>query len=105
MFDAFFNKQKAEIHQDDKKRIGYGHVGSLTLKPGMYLWKFNLETRECTKVEMDVTVSFHNGKNVRRGKVTIQDKTLYCTAINKKNALRKFKKIQWNMMIESQQKR
>ncbi len=62
-------------------------IGTLRPKPGQKVWKLNTVTAAIDPAPMDVQLSVI-GKKV--GNIKIEPNCLYCVAINKANAERKF---------------
>lgn len=68
-------------------------IGNLRLRKGHALYKLNFKNGVISKVDLDdpKTVSFDGVKE--RRKVTMEEGYLYQTALNDKNAKRKFEKM------------
>lgn len=63
------------------------HIASLRAYPGHRVFQFNLATGEVTQAKIDsVTATFNGGTSK---KVTQLPNCLYCTALNKRNAIKK----------------
>lgn len=67
---------------------GRQHLGRVIIKPGQKLWQLNLATLDISPVEYDVTAVNLDGSI--SSQVVTKENHMYCVAINKKNAERKF---------------
>ncbi len=64
------------------------HLATLKIKPGQRLWKFSMADRVISEVELvGGDVSLKGGVKYR---IDYEEGYLYCTAINLKNARKKF---------------
>lgn len=72
----------------EKKRLV-----SRPLKPGMTQWEFNLDTHVGTPVQFKFTETVKTDLGIMlRHHIEYRKDRYYCTAINYKNALRKYQK-------------
>src|SRR5690348_16249236 len=79
--------QIVNIRQKDIKKQTV-HLGRVKVRPGQSLWELNISTLEVVPVKYDVTAVGIDG-SINSQVITKEDH-LYCVAINKKNAVRKF---------------
>jgi hypothetical protein len=74
-------------------------IGTLTPHPGHTCYQFNLITKKITLAVFETTTSNLSGKNGR--KLIVQPDCIYCTALNPKNAIKRFfKMLQLNAAIQ-----
>ena len=86
-----FKRPETLINADQKQE--YKFIGSIKIMPGMRLYILNTETLEAEEVKIITEVAIDlDSKLVKKKKATYM-KGLYVTAINKKNAERKFLKM------------
>lgn len=72
-------------------------IGSIKPYPGHTCYQFNLETRKVTSavfesVDMSYPIQDNRKPHVRK-KLIIQPNCIYCTALNTKNAIKRFFKM------------
>jgi hypothetical protein len=71
----------------------YKYIGSIGIKPGHQLFSVHMDTVEVKLVEIkrvkDVGLK---GNIINRTQTLLDPKLFYCSALNKKNALKKFRK-------------
>ena len=80
-----------EVHAPRVREREYKKIGVTGLRAGLKLWSFDVEGNvEEVIIERSAYVDTR-GKPVFHAKATIDPKKVYCEALNKKNALRKFK--------------
>lgn len=88
-----------EIRQPTRQE--YKFIGRIRIHPGQKLYEFNTETREINEVKLTGEVQVDRfGKPVKRLKAHNNPKCIYVTAINMKNAKRKFIKLITNLIIK-----
>ena len=86
----------SEIHAEIKKQQEYKLVGKLILRKGMRLYAATIETGEIEEINIhrEVMVGF-DGKPITKSRVNYDSRKYYFTAINRKNAIRK-----WNKLVQ-----
>jgi hypothetical protein len=85
---------KTQIEKQAEQKQEYKHIGSIKLKRGHYLFKFNIQTKELTSVEIERRVGIGLDKQpVKENKVLFEKDCIYIGALNKKNAYKKLIKI------------
>ena len=86
-----FNIQRPDLVVDVRQydiRKKKEHIGRIKIHPGQTLYQLNLATQEIEPVKYDVTAVNLDGSI--NSEVLTKDDHLYCVAINRKNATRKF---------------
>lgn len=78
---------KTEIQAEANQRQEYKYMGTISLKPGMKLFKFSPQDAELTEVEIKKT------KDVKNDQVLYDPRCIYFPALNRTNAERKATKI------------
>lgn len=71
------------------------YLATLRPKPGQKLFRLNLDTAEIDAPGLETSVSFSvsGGKPKKESKLQVEKNCLYCVALNKKNAEKKFIKM------------
>lgn len=90
-----FGKKKEEIavHQEAEIKKGIKYIGSIKHQPGHTLFEYNFVTKELNLPVIEETWAIVNGKTVVKKTVKRQDNCQYFEALNRKNALKKLKKV------------
>lgn len=88
---------KPKIESEVKKKQVF--LGSRLVQPGQKWWQFQISNGELKEAEYENTTSSLKGKIVR--KLVVKSGFLYCVAINKKNAEKKFIKQLTEAIIKS----
>lgn len=87
-------EQKPEIKIEQsvkqKKQIEHELIGKIIPHDGHIMWQINKETLEVEKAKFTNTTFQLFGENKKE--ILIKDGFAYVSALNKKNALRKYKK-------------
>lgn len=91
-------KDEIKIHASNEQSKGMKYMGTLTVHPGHTCFELNLDTRMIDKATFqEVAIDFNAAdKNNTRGlkkKLVMKDNCIYCTALNVKNADKKFRKM------------
>lgn len=84
--------------QHEKQQV---FIGKFRPQPGQKIWQIDLKTQEVTEAEIDEAAVTLTGDIAK--KIITKPKHLYCVAINKTNALRKFN-LQCKKIFENIQK-
>ena len=84
-----------EITADMERFKRYRILRSERLKPGHRLFSLDLRSGEIdvVKVENRVAMDYNSKKPVKRNSVVVDDSHLYASALNKKNAERRFEQV------------
>lgn len=64
-------------------------IGKMRRIPGLKIWQLDLKTFEITLAEMDIQITFDGST---KAKLITAPGMIYCQALNKKNAFKKFQK-------------
>ncbi len=85
-------EQETKIEQsiNQKKKIEHEFIGKIIPHDGHVVWQINKETLEIEKAKFTNTTFQLFGENKKE--IIIKDGFSYISALNKKNALRKYKK-------------
>jgi hypothetical protein len=84
---------KIKTEDQIKQQKEFKFVGSFRLVRGLKLWSFNLTTKKLKEVEIDRQISINYlGKTITKNKAFREKDCIYCQALNKKNAIKKFYK-------------
>lgn len=89
-----YNKINSEIRAVKPIKKTNVLLSSLYPQRGHKCFEINLDTHEINEVEYietTVEVTSISGENYKRKKILVKDNCTYITALNKKNALKKFK--------------
>lgn len=90
-------KDQVEIVSEHKQKKELKHMTQTIMSPGHKCFELNIETGDIVEAQyIQTTVSFDKAKNgslSSQRKLIIKDKCLYTTALNMKNALKRFKKM------------
>lgn len=87
--DKVLIERQAEINKTRK------HVGKLKPHGGHKVWEVNettLEVKEATFKRRDLIINFSKGRHSDRSEIDIKEGFFYTSALNKKNALKNFRK-------------
>jgi hypothetical protein len=84
-------KDKIELTAEQKKHIEL--LGSLQLRKGQKLWKVHHQTKEVSEATFHHQGAVSLFEKQYHRKVLVEEGYWYTSAINKKNALRKFEKM------------
>jgi hypothetical protein len=82
--------EKTELSVKQKKQIESELVGDIMPNKGHFLWSINNETLEIKKARFIDTDIYYGA--IPKREVLINKNHTYIAALNKKNALKKFKK-------------
>jgi hypothetical protein len=86
------NKDEIRIVKEQEKE--YKFIGSLILKPGHSIFKYNELTWEITLPEINRQIAVKlDGKPIKKQKILFEPNCIYIAALNKRNAERKIKKL------------
>lgn len=95
-------QQQPELHALKKIPRKALFIDSFILQPGQKAFKFEWNTGKITELtDADfeaVTADYADPKKLIHKKLTIKEGALYCAAINRKNAAKKFKKALLNLI-------
>jgi hypothetical protein len=92
LMDAIMQTTEISVKKNVKQKKEYNHDGIILPKKGQTIWEINLETEEITEAEYEkTTVAILNADPVPK-KIIQKIGCIYIPAINKKNALKKFRK-------------
>jgi len=84
-------EDKLEVSIKQKKQVEHQLTGKIVPHEGHTIWRINNDTLEIKKAEFsNATASYHSGGENKLEIITKQGYT-YVSALNKKNALKKFK--------------
>lgn len=89
-FNPEFDKDKIEIVNQEQENYQLNKLGSLSLKNGMKIFEINIKEKTIEDVQYEDEVYKAFEKTTNR-KIIVKENCVYITAINKKNAVRKFK--------------
>lgn len=89
-FNPEFDKDKIEIVNQEQENYQLNNLGSLLLKNGMKIFEINIKEKTIEDAQYDDEVYKVFEKTTNR-KIIVKENCVYITAINKKNAVRKFK--------------
>ena len=81
---------KPQTEETDKKQIEHQLIGRILPNNGHTLWKVDLKTLQVSKAEFTTVRIDLYGKT--RREVIKEDNHFYVSALNKKTAIKKFKK-------------
>lgn len=102
----FFNfdrpdKDKTEVQAKKKQRQEYKFVNSIQHQPGHILFSINTLTGEIKEAEFqkEEQITWEQAKMIKEGvgsprKVIIEKNCVYIEALNKENALKRYKRMQ-----------
>jgi hypothetical protein len=94
-------KEEIAVHAQKQQEKQHAFIGQFRPHPGQKIWQIDLKTLEVTPAEIDEAAVNIEGEVQK--KIIVKEKHLYCVAINKKNALRKFD-LQCKVILENIQK-
>lgn len=83
------NEPKIEISVKQKKQIEYEFIGQIRPHSGHTLWQINNVTLEIEKARFNNT-TYNLNEELKKEIILMKDHT-YISALNKKNALKKYK--------------
>ncbi len=83
------NETKIEISVKQKKQVEHELIGRIIPHEGHIIWQINKETLEIEKAKFSNATYHLGGENKKE--VMTKDGYAYVSALNKKNALRKYK--------------
>ena len=83
-------KTKTEVSIKQKKQVEHELIGKIIPHEGHIIWQINKETLEVTEAKYSNATYVFGGENKRE--VIVKDGFAYVSALNKTNALRKYKK-------------
>ena len=86
----FSSKIKTELSVKQKKQVEHELIGMIVPFDGHTIWQINKETLEIEKAKFSNTTYHLGGENKKE--IIIKDGLAYVSALNRKNALKKFKK-------------
>ena len=90
--EALNQNTEISVKKNVKQKKEYNHDGIILPKKGQTVWEINLQTEEITEAEYEkTTVAILNADPIPK-KIIQKSGHIYIPAINKKNALKKFKK-------------
>lgn len=84
------NKQQIEVSVKQKKKIEHELIGKIIPFEGHTIWQINKETLEVEKAKFSNTTYVVG--IVNKKEIIIKDGFAFVSALNKRNALRKYKK-------------
>lgn len=82
-------ENKTEISVKQQKQVEYEYVGNITPHDGHSIWEINVETLEIAKAKYANSTYVFGGEN--KNEIVIKKGHSYVSALNKKNALKKYK--------------
>ena len=82
-------KVKTELSVKQKKQIEHELVGKIIPHEGHVIWQINKETLEIEKAKFSNATYVYGGENKKE--IIVKDGFAYISALNKKNALKKYK--------------
>ncbi len=74
-------------------------ITTVSIQPGHTIFKINLENLLVSKLQDDDYEKYIDFKTGKKTKVIVKQKHLYCAALNKKNAMKKFGKMMHSMGV------
>ena len=80
---------KIEVSVNKKKQVEHELIGEIEMYDGHTIWQINNETLEVEKAKFSNATYHFAGDN--RKEIIVKQGYSYVSALNKKNALRKFK--------------
>lgn len=80
---------KTEVVANQKKQIEHELIGKIIPHEGHVIWQINKETLEIDRAKYSNATYVFGGENKRE--IITKDGFAYVSALNKKNALRKYK--------------
>ncbi len=83
------NETKIEISVKQKKQVEHELIGKIIPHEGHIIWQINKETLEIGEAKFSNATYHLGGENKKE--VMTKDGYAYVSALNKKNALRKYK--------------
>src|SRR5690606_990954 len=99
--DVGQDKVRIARHWQHPEKNNY--LGSIRPHPGHTLFELDLGTGDIKPAEIEATVELdQNMKHITRKKVVKRSNCLYCMALNKKNAMKKFLKMVYVAKIKKQ---
>lgn len=92
--DNLDKDNKDRIEQQQKKEAKLVHVGTIIPHQNHTLFKVNIQTHQVSKAEYEISEYYFTGTTALPlyNKVIIEEGYEYISALNKKNALKKFLK-------------
>ncbi len=82
------NKSDIEVSVKQKKQVEHQLIGNIIPYEGHIIWKINKETLEIEKAKFINKAYIVGSENKKE--IIQQDGFFYCSALNKKNALKKY---------------
>lgn len=84
------NDTNIEVSVKKKKQIEHQFIENIALNEGHRIWQINKETLEIEEANFTKTTYQMFGENKKE--IIVKDGFVYVAALNKKNALKKYKK-------------
>lgn len=82
-------KTRVELSVKQKKQIEYELIGHIIPHEGHVIWQINKETLQIERAKFSNATYVFGGENKKE--IIIKDGYAYVSALNKKNALKKYK--------------
>lgn len=82
-------KPKTELSVKQKKQVEHELIGNIIPHEGHIVWQINKETLEVSEAKYSNATYVLGGENKKE--IIVKDGFYYVSALNKSNALRKFK--------------
>lgn len=100
-FFKFTDKERTEIQQKKKQQKEHKLIGSIRHHPGLTLFSVNIKTEEVKPAEFvkeslitwNQAVMQSKGKGNITRKIVVEKDCIYIEALNKGNALKKYRKL------------
>jgi len=83
------NKTNIELSVEQRKQVQYQFIGDVVPHEGHKIWEINTETLEIEEAKFSNTTYQMFGEN--RKEIIVKKGFSYVAALNKKNALKKYK--------------
>lgn len=86
------NKTEISVKKQVKQEPEFNFEGEILPKKGQTVWEICVETGSITEAEYEKTTVAILGANIPPKKLIVKEGHIYIPAVNKANALKKFKK-------------
>lgn len=86
-------KQKIEVNINQKQQIEAQLVGQIKPKNGHKVFAINKKTKEISLAKFDSLAIIRDIRQTVNKRITVEEGFFYISALNEKNALKKFNKI------------
>ena len=83
------SKEKIELSVQQKKQVEHQLIDNIVPHNGHSIWEINKETLEISKAKYSNATYQYGGENKKE--IIIKDGYAYVSALNQKNALKKYK--------------